>query len=601
MKHGTPFMIKSARSLFFAAAAVSVFIFNPVCAAQSVIRGVVVSESGAPVSRAKVVLLHSRRYEPGIVAGRAAAKSDGTFEISGRELPLSSIPTTTYLIGTSGELLGIELVRNPRAMQRIVCGPRASVSGTVRDSEGRPVEGAVVEPASLYRDGFFGRQRLDCENIRLAVRLRRVTTDAQGRFTLAGLPSGWDVRLRARRGSSEVGESEAPKGTPSFLVSERAVPAGASDVVIALRKASTSPTGRIKGRVLDSSTQRAVRGIVVMASSEHSKQVSTAVSRPDGSFELDGLSPGTYYVWVLEADKPVQPETDVLVRENETAEVTLYAIEGTKVAGRVLDAESELPLGGVSVFAPGSRPVITGRDGCFSIRILPGPGILTTLASGYIQLNCELDVPETGAVTGLTLKLSPDGSGRLYGRVKDSTGKPVNSALVRVVTEDGPSNTIQADSDGRYEYTFERLGPRAARCVLIAYDPVTNAGAVRHLNLVMRNTSRADVILRPAASVSGLVVNADGEPISGAEIIPMLQAGRHRIYSLHNRAQSDASGGFEIEGLIPNARYSIRIEAEGYGPPCSELVEPVPPGQDGLPTLSSGKTTRVKFVLPRAD
>ena len=561
--------------------------------ADQTVRGIVLDESGARLSGAQVVLLRGSRDEAGVEIGRATAASDGTFEIACAEPELSSIRTAIYLTAGLNDRLGFEGVNNPKATQRVTCPLRAIVSGTVRDPDGSPVEGAVVEPVFFVRGVFFGQQYLDYRKVESAAGIRPAVTDAQGRFTISGLPSGWSVCLKARRQGFGDGLTGAATATKD-IEPERAVPAGAEGVIITLKgEGSKAPAGRIKGRLLDESTREPMPGVKVTAveTGPGSSSTSSTVTRSDGSFEFDEVPPGAYVACVLEADKPVRPQTGVEVRENEVTELVLYGIEGTLVSGRVVDKETGAALPGILVASPGSRPVVTDGDGGFSIRMLPGPGILSVIgrARGYRQLDHELEVPEAGEVGGLELRLEP--ATRIYGRVKDPSGEAVDGALIRIVTQNGPSDTVQADSEGGYEFTLDQASSEQPEVYLIASDPPANSGAVRQIHLAPGKSAQADVSLRPAASVSGVVNGSDGRPVAAARVLPMIEAGRNRIYSLHNETRSDASGKFTVRGLISGAGYFVRIEAEGYGP--LEL------GKDRLPMLSTGETASVEFVLPR--
>jgi hypothetical protein len=119
---------------------------------------------------------------------------------------------------------------------------------------------------------------------------------------------------------------------------------------------------------------------------------------------------------------------------------------------------------------------------------------------------------------------------------------------------------------------------------------VTQAGALAPISPESGKVNRVEIALRPAASVAGIVRDESGKPILGATILPMLDVGRIRVYAFHNQARSDAEGRYRIDGLIPDARYSVRIDAAGY--------HGVPLGKEQLPELKSGESASAEFVLP---
>jgi len=575
----------------------------PACARQprEVILGIAVNEAGTPVSGVQVALLMSN-HRTSAVAGQAAVGPDGTFKIAYPRPELTIIPAAMYLAASSDKLLGIQAVNNTLAAQRIVCHPRASVSGTVKDSGGRPVEGAVVSPDFLIWSEFFGQQYLHWREIEPAAGTKPAITDAQGKFTLSGLPAGCGVCLRASKDGVGIGATGSGDPSSGALKPELAIPVGTADIAIILKaQGMKAPTGCIKGWVLNKLTKWPVRGVEVVAvdmQNPSSSPRSMATTQSDGSFQLDGLPRGEYTVSVLEARRPVQPETDVEVSENGTTELTLLAIPGRTFIGQVVDENTGRGVPGVMVVAPGSKPVVTrsktspGRlsadgPGSFSINVLPGPGVLLVIGDkqGYGRAHYEIDVPEKGRFTGVRIKLPR--ATTICGTIRDSSGKPVDGALLRIVSPDGPLDTLQADSKGYYMLTLQ--GSADMTCDLIAYDEATGEGAIQPATLAARNTNLVDMALGPAARFSGFVKDDTGKPVPGARVTPMLQTGACRIYSMHNRAASDASGRFTIDGLIPGAAYFVRIEADGYEAP--------PFGKDALPELKSGETASAEFTL----
>lgn len=455
-----------------------------------------------------------------------------------------------HLVASSGNLLGIETLGSPMISRRVVVRPRTSVSGMVEDGAGKPASGASVKPDHFLRPAYFGQEQLDYQRIKPALGIKPAVTDAEGKFGVTGLPSDWDVSLRAQKDGHEDGIGS---GT------------------IALKPGKPS-LGWIMGKV----TGLPVAGIRVTAVQTDSEEGRnwTSITKPDGSFEFDSLPSGTYAVFVLEAEKPVEPVGKIKVNANHTSHVTLHAIEGALVQGRVVDSATGVGIAGVMVASPETRPVLSDSDGSFSIRLLPGSGILSVAgrSQGYKDLEHELDIPEKGEVTGVTIKLSP--AVRISGKVSES-GKPVEGALIRLITENGPMGSAESAPDGSYSFVVE-IQPQTS--YLVAYDPAT-----RWVSM----TSAPDIALEPPATLSGTVKDSAGKPIPNAKILPMLHVGHLRIQALHNQTRSDANGRFTIIGLIPEVPYDLRIEAEGF----KETTIPLDA------KLVSGQTTTTDFVL----
>lgn len=563
-----------------------------VCFATSARAGstsvVVVDESGAPVPGSRITLMMNRG-EQDIPIGQGVAGPDGKATILYKEPGPSTLSTSFHLVASTRERIGFEPVLNPEATQHILCSQRVSISGTVQNSRGEPVAGLVIRPNAFIRNSFFGQDYISFERVAATAGIDPAVSDATGRFTISGIPSGWHVSLDAGSGwrIGTVGGQSKPGG--SILGFENALPAGADDIVITLKEAEISASGRIRGKLLDEQTGDPIPGITVTAvrlEKDGSAKKMSAITRGNGSFEITGLDSGDYTVFVMEADKPVPPETDVGVRAGEITEITMYATEGTEVRGKAVDAATAKELSGIIVASPGGTTSVTGADGTFSVRMLPGPGVLSAIGQnvGYGRLDHELEIPETGSVADVVLKLSQ--APTITGRVLSPDGKAVDGAIVRAVTAAGPSDPVQADSNGVYRLT---LSEPLDGGYVIACAPDAGAGAIANIASTKEVWKTCNLSLKATAKVEGKVINAEGKAVVGARVIPVLIMGGVRLYSLHNTAITDADGRFTLDRLIPDADYSVRIEADGYAP--------LSPGTDRLPALKSGMVATAKFTL----
>lgn len=148
--------------------------------------------------------------------------------------------------------------------------PAASLSGTVREGD-KPVEGVDVGPmAVLGRDGA-GYQ----------IPETRALTDAQGRFTLQGLPAG-QVML----GASKTGY---------HFFSQELHPVPGPDVQIAIERA-----GVIRGKVTGLE-KAAGKPVLVELEQPGGSQVGkwggSTTCKPDGSFEFNNVPADRYVIF----------------------------------------------------------------------------------------------------------------------------------------------------------------------------------------------------------------------------------------------------------------------------------------------------------------
>jgi hypothetical protein len=197
--------------------------------------------------------------------------------------------------------------------------------------------------------------------------------------------------------------------------------------------------------------------------------------------------------------------------------------------------------------------------------MLPGPGVIAVVdpTDAYSILNHQFDVSES--VKGLELKVSP--STRIHGRVLDPAGKPVDGALVRVLYQVAPGDTVQADSEGRFSVSLDEGALKEGMEVrLIASDAAYTMGSSEAIKPAPKEARSIELLLQPTSKINGIIQSEEGKPVANARIMPLVDAGQYQLRSLHNVAVSDDSGKYILIGIIPGVDYAIRVQATGYAP-----------------------------------
>jgi hypothetical protein len=236
------------------------------------------------------------------VVAREVADALGSFEI--RKIPAGRFLIEVRADGYAGRGVGgfdnkgtsyheflTELMRE------------ATVAGVVRDTNGKPIADAEVTARSVLGIDARGYYPVDGPAAR---------TDAQGRFTIRGLPRGY-ATLRCRKGTLH-------QRAPIFKIHR--VPA--KDVAIVMEG-----TGIIRGKVTgaDADPERPVR--VYLSAAGGAKRGTwggSAQCQPDGSFEFRNVPPGNYVVSTrhLPRGEPDEPNAVTLtVVAGQTVEVQL--------------------------------------------------------------------------------------------------------------------------------------------------------------------------------------------------------------------------------------------------------------------------------------
>ena len=562
-------------------------------ASAKVINGIIVNDAGKIIAGARITLLEGKENDEGFIKGSAVSDTNGKFSISYQSNRPSIYNFVLYLTAVTDLEMGFTTVVNPSATQRITISLEGSITGTVKSPDGRPVQGVMIKPSIFVKNAFLGQRYTNCKSIDAAVKLPVAESDSRGIFTITGLPIGWETHLTAYIGGLPIAKPGGWIG--QWSDTQAAFPEPKSDTnairVTFITDGQFAGSGGIMGNLYDAS-ERQMSGITVTAgrtekgSFVKGENPISVVTDSNGKYLFKALKPGEYAISVFEADQPVPMETDVRVVKGDITEVPLYAVNGTVVAGRVTDQVTGKGLSGVIVASAETRPVITAKDGSFKINMLPGEGLILANGEsvGYYPLGRKISVPQTGKLTGVSIKLTR--ISRLYGTARDSAGRPVDGAWIQSMWPNNPGELHQTDTAGNYRIiTDDRK-----TITLIATDQLLKSAALKTVKLSQRNV-KMDIRLLPTASLKGVVKNSDGKAVPNAKITPLIILEKYRLSGIENQVYTNVSGNFQINGFIIGAKYMLRIRAEGYEEMLIQGVE--------IPKLISGKTASAEFKLVR--
>ena len=195
-----------------------------------------------------------------------------------------------------------------------------------------------------------------------------------------------------------------------------------------------------------------------------------------------------------------------------------------------------------------------------------------------------------GRVSERALAAAPESPPELAVVVHDSGGKAVAGAVCTLLPAPLPGEIVtNAAGKATLPTVFALTGADVVRVLTVRQRERNLAAAV----VVGEIRGPLDVKLAPAAALAGRVTDAQGKPVAGATLWVYLQAGRYGT-SIGDRDPftTDGQGRYEIRGMPPWERYTLRAEKDGYG--CD---------QKRVDLLDAGgKTTAVEaMVLPVAD
>jgi hypothetical protein len=432
-------------------------------------------------------------------------------------------------------------------------------------------------------------------------------TDDNGQCTISGLPQNTQLAL---------GVDDPPYAQPSF----RNIVSLGSSAHTKADPIHLSLASSISGTVTYSTTNKPAGGIFVEVQSDQGA-VGNAVSNADGSYTINRLSAGTY---TLELGVDTNREKTWTAKANENVAVAAGAtksgvdfslIPGAILSGTVIAADDGKPIAGVPVGVFGPARPRAGREaqtaysdanGAFSMRVPPGEQLIfirsENPAPGYGRPspdNQTVTIAD-GATGTVEFRLPRVLMSPITGKVVDPDGNPVSGASVYVSSDLMPMFNrvaVTTNSDGVFQsLPMQRVGRIEIRAKF--HDLAT-------LKPVMISQTASEIVIHleknALASISGRVVDPQGNPLNGAPITLEIRQPRYSFGQ--DAGKTDANGNFKIDSLWPDLSYVVVTSRDGYGQIVSNQLR-IEPGQDmHLPDLTLYKrdTTITGLLLDEND
>ena len=421
--------------------------------------------------------------------------------------------------------------------------PAAILTGRVVDDEGEPVSSVRVE---LFRYGYV-------QGRRQSIPAGAASTNDLGEYRIFGLGPGryflrgtWAFMgfmgsggvVAAIPGPQPTELTYAPTYFPGTADAAQAAPLeitpGAEMRGIDLRLLRI-PTVRLRGKVLNAVTGRPGSRIMVGLTTRNERNMSRNffAVEADGSFELRGVTPGSYDLtanW-SEGSQQYFASQAIEVANSHIEGLQLVIAPGVEIPGRVqVEGQADLTSAEFHVSlqqATDNRAMFGGgeslveNDGSFRIRnVNPGKYRVSFYGTGvedlYLKsarmgdadvLDTDLDIRPGQGAGQLELVMSSK-SARVEGSVSDDQSKPLSGVQVVLVPDSSRRSIVRlfktAATDQQGRFTLGGIAPGEYKLLVFddlefgaQYDPeFLKQHEEKGKSLSLRESSQESVTLK---------------------------------------------------------------------------------------------------------
>ncbi|MDP1828489.1 MAG: carboxypeptidase-like regulatory domain-containing protein [Archangium sp.] len=302
--------------------------------------------------------------------------------------------------------------------------------------------------------------------------------------------------------------------------------------------------GTIAATVLDDSEQPVVNPTLELLTRGHEKVNKRKAQT--GELVLFGpLGVGEYQLRVT-ADGYQPTTVPVQVKPGETP-IAITMTKGTVISGRVID-EYGRPAPGVSVLVtPTGDSIIADSEGRF-VAPVPSPGLYELHAhhSDWGGGDVKVQAPKEG----VELQLEPRAGAEI---TVSAGGRRVEGASVTLFHSKG---NFRSDRTSGADGVVLMRGLPQDTYTLVATHPDYLPSERQPLSLRDGDLLHVNAELKAGAKIAGQVVDTLGTPIPGVSVAVLPRGAEPAV--------SDAQGQFSLSPLRPNTTYVLRVAQKGF-------------------------------------
>jgi protocatechuate 3,4-dioxygenase beta subunit len=450
----------------------------------------------------------------------------------------------------------------PAALTLTLDGVREPLRLKAVDRDGKPLAGIKLGPWLLHKPGHEAEMNDMTDAF--------PETGADGIATLDWLPA----RLEGRFSIVTSTTTYYPPEHAMVVPDDRPV----EEVTVLLL-----PYETLSGRVTTADGVPAA-DVLVRADGQGAGSNSfhgSAVTGPDGRYAIRVHSEQAYILAATKGGLAAPYRADLIVRAGKpVADADLVLGRGTRVRGQVAVGPDRKPVAQVGVQAVidrGGIPDELKREGDRYYRgmqmsfwnqtdpdgryeFLLGPGEYTLQGPPRVppvKLTIPTEDPPAEVVRDFTMPRPETGPFRAT--VVDEAGKPVADAVVK---------GMYASNEARRWFHDTRTDRQGVLHIERSLDPLviqaespdrSRAGIAR----VDADAAEAQIVVKPAATATGRLVDPDGKPIAGRKISYGIRIHmgpeRNSPFSWYfgGALTTDEQGGFRMPGLVVGESYEI--------------------------------------------
>lgn len=294
----------------------------------------------------------------------------------------------------------------------------------------------------------------------------------------------------------------------------------------------------------------------------------TAISGADGTFFVEGVSPGFYQLSVSAKDRTPLFESRFRVAGGEMAPYTLRMPRGTflrvkalvettlepSAAPRRLDDGDPVAGAEIVLFSEDTYTYVMGRtnaEGYADFHGLPaGRWVLNGLAPGVVSLGEEpVTIDKNDLTKDETIRFEPAVETTV--EVVDDDGRPVAGMDFYTVNSDEKYDSLRSskaattDGEGKVKFAFEFDGPRSS-----LYGFKTGFSLVRAYPDDYQSGDPIRLVAKKPVRVHGVVRSTERRPIPDAIVAITIPAPEHQAFDdLELEVRTNADGRFDFPYL----------------------------------------------------